>query len=89
MKFKTYFFNREREILRCRSRVVVVVVELLGRRSQFSSIDTCVKTDEAIGFGDIPENTHSLHKGKYHCTTDLLFDWFEFDQNCKSVSIST
>ena len=24
------------------------------------------------------ENTHLLHKGKYHCTTDLLFDWFGF-----------
>ena len=21
------------------------------------------------------ENTHLLHKGKYHCTADLLFDW--------------
>ena len=21
-----------------------------------------------------PENTHLLHKGKYHCTADLLFD---------------
>ena len=27
-----------------------------------------------------PENTHLLHKGKYHCTTDLLFGLFKFDQ---------
>ena len=25
-----------------------------------------------------PENTHLLCKGKYHCTADLLFDWFGF-----------
>ena len=25
-----------------------------------------------------PENTH--HRGKYHCTADLLFEWFGFDQ---------
>ena len=25
-----------------------------------------------------PENTHLLRKGKYHCTADLLFDWFGF-----------
>ena len=25
-----------------------------------------------------PENTHLLHMGKYHCTADLLFDWFVF-----------
>ena len=25
-----------------------------------------------------PENT--LHRGKYHCTADLLFEWFGFDQ---------
>ena len=25
-----------------------------------------------------PEKAHSLHKGKYHCTADLLFDWFRF-----------
>ena len=24
-----------------------------------------------------PENTH--HRGKYHCTAELLFDWFVFD----------
>ena len=24
------------------------------------------------------ENTHLLCKGKYHCTADLLFDWFGF-----------
>ena len=24
------------------------------------------------------ENTHLLRKGKYHCTADLLFDWFGF-----------
>ena len=24
------------------------------------------------------ENTHVLHKGNYHCTADLLFDWLGF-----------
>ena len=38
----------------------------------------------------IPENTHLLRKGKYHCAAgDLLFDWFGFDQSCKSLSNST
>ena len=27
---------------------------------------------------DLPENTHLLRKGKYHCMTDLLFDWLGF-----------
>ena len=26
------------------------------------------------------ENTHLLLKRKYHCTVDLLFDWFGLDQ---------
>ena len=26
----------------------------------------------------LPENTRLLRKGKYHCTADLLFDWFRF-----------
>ena len=34
-----------------------------------------------------PENTHLLHKGKYHCMADLLFEWFVFDLTCKSLSI--
>ena len=29
------------------------------------------------------ENTHQ--RGKYHCTADLLFDWFGFDQRSKTV----
>ena len=32
-----------------------------------------------------PENTHWLRKGKYQCTTDLLFDWSGFGQTRKSV----
>ena len=36
-----------------------------------------------------PENTHLLRKGKYHCTADILFDRFGFNQICKSVSNST
>ena len=32
-----------------------------------------------------PENTPFHHKGKYHCTTDLVFDWFGFDQTSKSA----
>ena len=35
------------------------------------------------------ENTQLLHKGKYHCKADLLFDWFGFYQTCKSLSNST
>ena len=31
------------------------------------------------------ENTDLLCKGKYHCMTDLLFDWFGFDQTMKCV----
>ena len=34
------------------------------------------------------ENTHLLHKGKYHCLADLLFVWFGFNQTFKSVSNS-
>ena len=30
-----------------------------------------------------PVNTH--HRGKYQCTSDLLFDWFRFDQTSKTV----
>ena len=32
-----------------------------------------------------PVNTHLLCKGKYHCTADLLFDWFGFLQTSKCV----
>ena len=35
----------------------------------------------------VPENTD--HKGKYHCTADLLFDWFGFDHASKTVVHST
>ena len=35
------------------------------------------------------ENTDLLCKGKYHCMTDLLFDWFGFDRTCKCLSNST
>ena len=34
---------------------------------------------------DDAENTHLLHKGKYHCTADLLFDQLGFGQSSKSV----
>ena len=27
-----------------------------------------------------PENNHLLCKGKYHCSADLLFDWFGFSR---------
>ena len=30
-----------------------------------------------------PENTH--HKTMYHCTADLLFDWFGFDRTSETV----
>ena len=35
------------------------------------------------------ETTHGIFKRKYHCTNDLLFDWFGFDQTRKSVVNST
>ena len=35
----------------------------------------------------VPENTHK--RGKYHCTADLLFDWFGFNQTSKTVVHST
>ena len=31
------------------------------------------------------ENTHLLHKGKYHCTAGLVLKYFGFDQTSKSV----
>ena len=38
---------------------------------------------------DSAEDTHFLHKGKYHCMADIFFDWFGFEQICKSLSNST
>ena len=35
------------------------------------------------------EKTHLLCKAKYNCIFDLLFDWFGFDQTCKSLSNPT
>ena len=36
------------------------------------------------------ENTHFLVRGgKYYCTTDLLLDWFGFDQTSTPVANST
>ena len=32
-----------------------------------------------------PENTQLLQKVKCHCTVDLLFNWFRFNQTSKSV----
>ena len=33
--------------------------------------------------------THNIGKWKYHCTAELLFDWFSFDQTSKTVFHST
>ena len=33
-----------------------------------------------------PENTDLLYKGKYHCTIDLQFDRFGFNQASKGVA---
>ena len=33
------------------------------------------------------ESNH--HSGKYHCTADLLYDWFAFDLTSKAVVHST
>ena len=34
------------------------------------------------------ENTHHTRR-KYHCTADLLFDWFGFDTTSKTAVHST
>ena len=43
--------------------------------------------------GEISPNlvtlSHLLCEGNDHCMADLLFDWFGFDQTCKSQSNST
>ena len=38
----------------------------------------CNRRVHILNHNVTPENTHLLCKGKYHCTTDLLFDWFGF-----------
>ena len=35
------------------------------------------------------KSTHLFHMGKFHCTADLIFDWFGFSQTSKSVGNST
>ena len=37
----------------------------------------------------VPKNSSLLHKGKYHCLTDQLFDCLGFNQTCKSLSNTT
>ena len=37
----------------------------------------------------VEKNTDLFQTGEYHCTADLLFDWFGFDQTGKSVANST
>ena len=32
---------------------------------------------------DLTANLYSLYKENYHCATDLLFDWFGFNQTSK------
>ena len=32
--------------------------------------------------------TYFVRTSRYHCSADLLFDWFGFDQTCKSLSNS-
>ena len=36
------------------------------------------KLQSSVFMYSTPEKTHLLCKGKYHCTADLLFDWFGF-----------
>ena len=45
------------------------------------ALAACLLNNGTLGktvIWDNPENTHLLHKGKYHYTADLLFDWFGF-----------
>ena len=58
------------------------------------SLVTLINRDISLGnracFNYWSENSHLLHKGKYHCTmADLLFDRFGFNLTSKYVSNST
>ena len=48
-----------------------------------------IKNAEHSLNGETRINTSSHHRGKYHSTADLLFDWFEFDQTSKTTVQST
>ena len=45
-------------------------------------VQNCM-TDSCEILNEPTENTHLLRKGKYHCTADLLFDWFGFSKLIK------
>ena len=46
-----------------------------------------VQTTQVLTMGSTGEATDQ--RGKFHCTADLLFDWFGFDQTSKAVANST
>ena len=50
-----------------------------SKQNQLTTIITSMPMRKSLVLC-IPENTHLLREGKYHCTTDLLFDWFGFGQ---------
>ena len=47
---------------------------------------SCQPWKSSRGWGVQTENTHWICKGKCHCTADLLFDWFVFNQTSKYVN---
>ena len=58
-----------------------------GVKSQVQMED--LEAPQVLGLSSQSEIIHLRRKRKFHCTTDLLFDWFAFDQTNKSVSNST
>ena len=65
-----------------------VNIKTKGRNVTLSSIYRSVGTYSALKpYLQYPENTH--HRGEHHCTADLRFDWFGFDQTSKADANST
>ena len=54
----------------------------LGKLIVAKALKSCPKSN-------ISPNLVTLHRGKYHCTPDLLFDRFGFDQTSKNIVHST
>ena len=52
------------------------------------SSDPDIRNKENEVMPDIA-SVNTQHRGKYHCTTNLLFGWFVLDQTSKTVVHST
>ena len=59
------------------THLAVTYIDISDRGKQFCSI------------GPLDCTRHAHHKEKYHCASDLLFDWFGFNQTSKAVANST